>query len=223
MLDVLLDLLAPPRCAGCDMPGELLCPDCRSRMPTIETDWACEKCGAPFGWIVCTECWCTDFTFESAACIGLLERPLSRCITVFKDSGERRLASVLGEMLAERISAWRGWPDAVVPIPATDRALRQRGFDHGKLLAEGVAASLDVSVLEALTHGYHADQRGLSREERAENTMGSFSCVPGTVVPDKILIVDDVLTTAVTLHAASKILMDAGAREIRVGSIARTW
>lgn len=50
------ELMWPTRCVGCNMPGALLCDDCRARLPWIAQRWACPVCGAPFGWLVCTEC-----------------------------------------------------------------------------------------------------------------------------------------------------------------------
>ena len=46
----------PTRCIGCDLPGTLLCPDCTAQLPRINLAAACPRCGAPCGWLTCTEC-----------------------------------------------------------------------------------------------------------------------------------------------------------------------
>jgi len=56
LLEGLLELLCPTRCAGCDMPGQVLCGSCHAALPQIERASACVRCGAPFGHLVCTEC-----------------------------------------------------------------------------------------------------------------------------------------------------------------------
>ena len=50
------ETLWPTRCVGCERPGTLLCPDCAAALPAIDQAYACTRCGAPFGSLVCTEC-----------------------------------------------------------------------------------------------------------------------------------------------------------------------
>ena len=52
----LAEALWPTRCVGCDQPGTLLCDRCRAELPWIEQRLACPVCGAPFGFLTCTEC-----------------------------------------------------------------------------------------------------------------------------------------------------------------------
>ncbi|MBQ1559106.1 MAG: hypothetical protein IIZ69_13600, partial [Pseudomonas sp.] len=61
------ELLWPTRCVVCDLPGELLCERCRSRLPWIEQRFACPVCGAPFGELTCTECK-ADWPTRSCVC-----------------------------------------------------------------------------------------------------------------------------------------------------------
>ncbi|MDP2402041.1 MAG: double zinc ribbon domain-containing protein, partial [Actinomycetota bacterium] len=119
LLDALLEVIHPTRCAGCDLPGELFCAACLADMPLVLLESACVHCGAPFGTLTCTECWNRTFSFEAARCMGSLERPLSRALTLYKDGGERRLASVFASMLVGTLGAWAGWADAVVAVPAS--------------------------------------------------------------------------------------------------------
>ena len=50
------EVLWPTRCALCDRPGSVLCPQCESSLHFIDAWQACPRCGAPFGRAVCTEC-----------------------------------------------------------------------------------------------------------------------------------------------------------------------
>lgn len=219
----LLELLLPTRCAGCDLPGELLCEECRSALPVIESRWACPRCGAPFGHLVCTECWRAEPAFEAGVCAGSLEPPLSRCISLYKDAGERRLGVVFGDMLAAAAEQWHGWPHAVVPVPASAAALRRRGFDHTASIASRVADALEVPLLQALASAGAKDQRELGRAARRENVAGAFVATHSDHLPAHILLVDDVMTTGATLDAAASALLAQGAEVIRVGAVARAW
>lgn len=221
LLEALSELCFPTRCAGCELPGHLLCPDCRDALPAIDPTHACPRCAAPHGHLVCTECWDRTFAFEAAIALGELAVPLSRAIVLHKDAGERRLSAVLGSLLAEKTAlAWPAWPDAVAFVPATSAALRRRGFDHAEAIAGACAGALGVPLLPVLFRERALDQRRLGRAERLERARGSFSAGESG---GRVLIVDDVLTTGATLDAAATALLDAGAEAVRVAVLARAW
>lgn len=222
MLAGLLELIAPTRCVGCELPGALLCDHCARVLPLIAAATSCPACGAPWGHLVCTECWEREFAFEAALALGELDGVLSRAVVVYKDAGERRLAGLLGSMLARRVVAeWAGWPDVVTWVPPTGRALARRGFDHARFLAAPVAESLGVPLEQLLTRTAARDQRTLSRTDRAANACGTFAATEqGSAT---VLVVDDVLTTGATLGAAADALLGAGARAVRIATIARAW
>jgi len=222
LLEGIAELLAPTRCAGCDLPGTLMCDDCRAVLARFAPSECCPRCGAPFGALVCTECWEHEFAFEAALALGELARPLARAVVLHKDGGERRLGPELGAMLGRMVlEQWPEWPDAVAWIPPTPEALIRRGFDHGGALAAPVAAAVSRPVTVLLTRDAALDQRRLSRAARARNAADTFCAV--TAPPRRILLVDDVLTTGATLDAASGALLDAGAEAVRVAVVARAW
>ena len=222
LLDSIAELVAPTRCAGCDLPGALLCERCRAALPRIQPAYACPSCGAPFGHLVCTECWKSSLSFERAIALGVLDGGLARGVVLHKDAGERRLGPLFGDMLAERIAdEWLGWPDAITWIPATREAVIRRGFDHARALAVRVSVRTSTPLLEALGRCRARDQRSLGRKARASNAAGTFvsRCCP----PPRVLLVDDVLTTGATLDAAASVLLDAGASAVRAAVLARAW
>ena len=168
LLEGLAELLFPTRCAGCEMPGALLCDTCRDALPLIDRRGHCPRCGAPFGYLTCTECWNREWAFEAALALGEFEPPLARAVVLHKDAGERRLAAVLGGLLGNEVSdAWDGWADAVAFVPATRAALRRRGFDHGFAIANALADNQGIPLLRALHRAAALDQRTLGRAARA--------------------------------------------------------
>jgi predicted amidophosphoribosyltransferase len=231
LLEGLVELIAPTRCAGCELPGALLCAGCDTDLPRVEPHYACPACGAPFGGLVCTECWSTEFAFEAAIAFGELDGALARAVVLHKDAGERRLGSLLGGLLAEQVAArWGGWPDALTWIPPTRAAIARRGFDHGLALARPVAGALSVGCLPLLARARARDQRVLGRSARAANAGGSFTASlaaptsgPPASPPARVLVVDDVMTTGATLDAAAATLLAAGVSAVRVAVVARAW
>lgn len=223
LLDCLLEVLAPTRCAGCDLPGTLLCAECRTSRAWVDAAGACPACGAPYGRLTCTECWDREYAFCGAVALSGLARPMSRCITLYKDGGERRLGAVLGTLLGEALLPVRREIEAVVPVPASPAAVRRRGFDHMLPVGAAVADVLGVPLVCALSAGAVQDQRRLGREARRVNAKGALSLVTGVPVPAAPILVDDVFTTGSTLDAATAVLLEAGAVQVRVGVLARAW
>jgi predicted amidophosphoribosyltransferase len=215
------DMLWPPRCSGCDLPGTLLCDQCRHSLALIDPRTACPRCGAPDGLHGCAECGAGMPAYAAARCAGVLEWPLSRAITLHKDAGELRLTPLLARLAADAAGGWCGWAHAVVGVPASPGAFARRGFDHGALLAAEFAALTGLPALDALRARPRRDQRRLSRESRGENAAASIAHLPHAHVPARMLVLDDVMTTGATLEAAAVALLGAGAAEVRAVAVAR--
>ena len=125
-------------------------------------------------------------------------------------------AAVLAQAMAEEASRMELPPDTVVTsVAMPGRRNRQRGIDHGRVLAEMVAAQLKLPYRPVLIRapGGHT-QRGLNRQRRLENLQGRFTAVP--LSGESVLLVDDVLTTGATAAVCTRVLLDAGAGAVRV-------
>jgi predicted amidophosphoribosyltransferase len=67
-----------------------------------------------------------------------------------------------------------------------------------------------------------ADQRALGRGDRFANRLGAFGVDAGATVPERVVLVDDVLTTGATLDAAARALREAGGGHVRALAVARS-
>lgn len=216
------DLLMPERCAGCDLPGTLLCDRCRRELALIDSAAACRRCGAPDSAHGCAECGRIDVSFAGTRAAGVFEWPLSRMVTLHKDASELRLTSELALLALDAGGEWLSWADAIVPVPASPGAFARRGFDHGERLAAEIGHRAHVPVMDALRGRPKRDQRHLSREARARNAAGSLRLAPGVSLPAHVLLTDDVMTTCATAEAATRLLLQSGTTEVRVLVVART-
>jgi ComF family protein len=151
---------------------------------------------------------------------------LREALHAFKFQGKRAVARPLGDLLAE---AGAGYPSArgaglVVPVPLYPDRERERGFNQAALLAERLGRLWGVAVAAHALERTVATpaQTGLSAEERRRNVRGVFAAPrPARVAGQRVLLVDDVLTTGATADACARALMRAGAAEVGVLTVAR--
>jgi len=132
----------------------------------------------------------------------------------------KRLTRPLGALLS---SLELPAVDAVVPVPLGPLALRTREFNQtlyiGRIVAHQLGAPLMTGVLYKKKDT--PPQAGLSRVARVQNLRGAFG-MRRKLSGERLLLVDDVMTTGATARACSKVLLRAGASEIHMAAVART-
>jgi len=149
-------------------------------LPYIDLATSCRYCGAPYGRDLCTECIEREgrraFSFSEARVVFELNNALRRLILAYKDANERRLAEYFAQFMAKAMPLeWRLWADALTWVPADERALRQRGFDHVGLIVRHLAALTGLPARPLLIKLSGTDQRGLTRAQRFQNSQKLFS------------------------------------------------
>lgn len=215
-MSALLDLLLPPVCPGCGREGAPICPACLGPLRRRLLEPAGVPVGLPFelpGGLVQLE-WCSAFSGPARAALHAL-----------KYDGERRLAPVLGGLLAERWRQAGVRADLVCFVPVHDARRRERGFDQAELLARAAATGLGLPCLPLLRRRASTSaQHALGRGARAANVGGVFEvpATAGAVIARRwILLIDDVVTTGATLAACATALLDAGAEAVAGLTVAR--
>lgn len=218
----MLDLILPPRCAGCDTPGSLVCPRCAAE---IHGRPACRTPDpAPPG---LPECWSA----------GEYTPAVRRAIIAYKERGRTAVARPLAGALALAVAGAVGErPVVLVPVPSARPALRRRGHDPVTRLAELAAGYLaqagwPAAVARLLAQRRQvADQAGLSSLQRAANVSSAFTVPAGRNAPvprswgglEAVVLVDDIVTTGATLAEAARALREAGVTPDRAATIAAT-
>lgn len=114
--------------------------------------------------------------------------------------------------------------DVIVPVPLHRTKLRRRGFNQSMRLARALAATTGDAgrvTPRLLRRRARSAQARLGRGSRLANVRDAFF-VRGTLGGQRVLLVDDVLTTGATARACCNALLAAGADTVDVAVLART-
>ncbi len=215
----LLDLLAPPACAACHLPGSEICAECSGAI-AAPGSVGCARCGHP--WAVstarCAECpSAVDHMQFAAAYVD----PVPVVITALKDRGRRDLAGQFARLIVTRCAP-PGGDVCLVPVPLTRERERERGFNQAGLIAAEIAQSWHRPVVDLLQRVRDdPPQRGSSATDRTVNVRGAFAVRSGLAIPPEAWLVDDVCTTGATLAACARALRRGGVRRVGAVCVAR--
>ena len=105
--------------------------------------------------------------------------------------------------------------DLIIPLPLYKRKERQRGYNQAKLIADGLADTLHMTVSANIVERIEPTQTQThkNRVERWQNMKGRFRVTGAHEVYNKhLMLVDDVITTGATLESCAQELLNAGAR-----------
>lgn len=233
----LLDLFLPAGCLGCGerippgRPHPRVCGVCRSRLRSVP--WPrCRRCHMPLGTggsveEGCEECRTWPPILAGARSAVVLEPPADRLVHALKYDGWRELAPLMARRMAGLSSppgpGWDGVP--VVPVPTTRKRRRRRGYNQAAVLASALSAELDRPLVNALERrDGDRTQVVLHPTQRRANVRTAFTArtsAAAAVAGGRVLLVDDVLTTGGTAHAAAQALRGAGAAAIALATLAR--
>jgi ComF family protein len=217
-VDVLGEMLFPARCAACGTGTWPVCARCSELVGVLVPPW-CARCGRPSEdpVDVCSDC--PPPEIDTARAAFLYDGPVSRAIKGMKFAGWRALAEHLGAAMAE---VWDGGAvDAITWVPLSRRRRARRGFDQAEILAGAVAPRLEITATGLLDRirdtPAQARRRGRDRRVALHEVFRATGSAP-----ERVLLVDDVLTTGATSAACAAALKLAGARRVLVLTAARS-
>ena len=136
------------------------------------------------------------------------------------------LAPTMGGWMARAGRELLADADALVPVPLHWRRLWARRSNQSALLAKAISQASSSPIAEAALKRVKAtaQQVGLSQSERAENVHGAFRVPPdgrAEVVGQRLVLIDDVLTSGATADACARALLRGGEKSVDVVVFAR--
>ena len=212
------------RCMVCGEPGRDgrdLCVACHAALP-----WqgpACRRCALPLNQPgLCGQCLQAPPPLHEVSAVFDYAFPLDRLLPRLKFHRDFAAGRVLAQCMVERLATLPR-PDALVPIPLHRARLRSRGYDQALELARPVGRALSLPLLaNALQRSRTTTaQSRLDADARQRNLRGAFVASNGGSLPAHVVLLDDVMTTGATLHAAARVLHQAGVRRVDAWVCAR--
>lgn len=211
---ILLNLLFPKKCYGCDNLDTWLCQKCFDKLKLYEGELP-RALKNNSDLIIAGE---------------YKDKLLSDLIIDFKFGFNQELAESLflflkdaldKKILIDSISC-KNWDNIlVIPIPLHKKRLKWRGFNQSELLAREISSyykwplSLDLIKIKKT-----ANQAELSEEKRLNNLVDTFKW-NGIKINKDILLIDDVITSGATINEAEKVLLTTGAGRIIKVAVAK--
>lgn len=252
MSSLLLNLLFPPRCAGCDglIPirdwrrgDECLCRECRAAWEMAKLE-LCPKCHEPM-----LDCRCMTYLLEESGMQAL--RKLMWYGTA--DGNQRTVGDHLlyrvkdghviayEQFLADQLShgtlsemKYRGWlltdeqgkipfETVVTYCPRSSRKAREKGTDQAERVARRLASRLGLPFVGTLVRRDNVEQKTLGGEERRRHASHTYCLRRGASVSLKrVILVDDIVTTGASMAACTEALLNGGALSVIGVSVAQT-
>jgi len=226
------DVGLPPLCAACREAAAStgLCAACWSKLSFIAPPY-CERLGIPFPYdpglgVLSMEAIADPPAYQRARAAVRYDDVARALVHALKYGDRLDLAPTMGRWMANAGQELTRQADAIVPVPLHWRRQWARRFNQSALLAEIVSRASGVPVAHSALKRVKAtpQQVGLSQSERALNVQGAFR-VPAeskvTIAGQKLVLVDDVLTSGATVDACARALLRAGAASVDVLVFAR--
>lgn len=228
----LWQLLFPPACAICRLrlaPGSIstMCTSCREKLVFLRPPF-CALCGMELAGDAdrshrCGDCLRRPPPYTLARSLVRYEPSVAFLLQRLKYHGDTSVLPAITELLAQ----WRrdAFADCrvIIPVPLHLTRHRQRGLNQASLLAQAFFPDKKADIRRDLlvrTRNTPA-QTTLSGHQRRRNLDGAFAVRQGMSFTGVVCLVDDVFTTGSTVAECSQVLLQHGAEEVRVLTLAR--
>ncbi|GAB2800244.1 ComF family protein [Rhabdobacter roseus] len=216
-----VDLIFPRCCEACDQAlvgtEQVICTACRIELPRLDTDSSLKN-------LLKNRLVSHHEVKEVRSYLVFTKKgKVQNLLHALKYNNRPEVGTVLGELFGHEMLAQQEVPmaDLIVSVPLHPRRLRQRGYNQSDQFAAGLSRALGIpwsgSVL--VRTRYTQSQTGKTKVERQENVRRIFK-VNESISGQKIILVDDVLTTGATLEACVDALVEGGCGCIYIMTIA---
>jgi len=214
-----LDFIYPPFCLLCDArldtDQHLICEPCWKSFAGFRSGIKLERYNlATYGRVY----------FKNVYIVYTYTEKSLELIHLFKYYNKMSLARRIGRDMTRMVTALNleSFIDVIIPIPLHGIRRRERGYNQSTLLAREISRKTSIPMYDNIVKRIinNPSQTGLSYTERVSNVKGIFSIQRGGELQGKrVLLIDDVVTTGLTINECSKVLIGAGADEVIAAAV----
>lgn len=233
-----LSLIYPNRCQICEtgvasQAQGYVCGACWSGRGAVKfiVPPFCDRCGLPFEGDItsafeCPNCRDMGLHFEFARAAVAAQGIVREVIHRYKYDRALWFEPFLSDLMVRAAPAWlrkEDW-DLIVPVPLHWMKHREREFNQAERLSRCLATVTGIPVEIRLLKRVLSTQTQtrLTRRQRDENVRRAFTyCGRSNLNGQRVILVDDVLTTGATTSACAGVLKGSGAEKVCVWTVAR--
>ncbi|CAG0972703.1 orotate phosphoribosyltransferase [Methylophilaceae bacterium] len=209
-------------CAAANGGDLAICPECLKDMPWHRQS-ACPQCGlASSDNHICGHCLKSPPAFDSTHALFRYEYPLDAMLQHYKYRQTLNIAKTFSELMTASFPLDQPF-DRIIPMPLHPKRLAERGFNQSveiaRLLSKRLRMPLDSGACTRIK--FSPPQASLPLKTRIKNMRGAFHC-DATLSGERVMLVDDVMTTGASLHELAATVKSAGASHVECWVVART-
>lgn len=194
-MSLIIDWLYPKKCLSCGKGEKYLCSECERKLIKGEMR---KKEG--FEGVI------SIYKYE-----GVIKKVIEDLKYGFVFDGGKELGQLMVKSLKidypNIVKYWQEEKYEVVPIPLYWQRENWRGFNQSKILAKEIAASLNLKYRDDFLFREKNSKNQAKIKgslKRHKNINGAFEMRKDKEIPEKIILIDDVITSGATIIEALK-------------------
>ncbi|MDC9715488.1 MAG: ComF family protein, partial [Gammaproteobacteria bacterium] len=198
-----------------------VCQECEAEF-TNQTN-RCQSCARPMNnenLDFCGQCLSHSPIFNRAYALYDYQDLVAQLIKSFKYNQQLCIGNYFAHKLADKYKLLPDY-DAIIPMPLSRQRIRERGFNQVLELLSVIKHEQRMLIDTHSIKRIKATQSlaNLNPEQRQREVKGAFYASP--IVCQRVLLVDDVMTTGASLNELAKTIIKAGVQSCDVLTLSR--
>lgn len=213
MFEKILNLIFPNVCGFCDqINSNNLCKNCELMLSKYEID--------------CIKNCSKEKYFDYLFCALKYENIVRKKIIQYKFNEKSYLYKTFAKIIIKnkKIFGFLKLYDIIISVPMFENRKAVRGYNQSELIAKEIAKAAELIFGKDILIKIKDTkvQSTLTKTQRMANLKNVFSVIDTAKIKGKkVILIDDIYTTGSTVNECSKVLKQAGAKEICVVTIAK--
>jgi ComF family protein len=172
---------------------------------------------------ICSDCLETPPSFDAVRSLLQYDKFSKRIVMQIKKKTDYGIVETCANLLYRRYSRLFEGVSYIIPVPSHWTRLLSRGNNPPDVIAIKLADLSGIRRKKLLKRIRKTEyQKGKTAKDREANVAGAFACGKVFTGNEKVIVVDDVMTTGATMNECAKALKLAGANAVTCVTIAST-